>query len=219
MTMRSPARRVRDSRSCTVLITGFGPFPGAPFNPTQTLVRRLGTRRRPALADVRRIIHVFPTSYAAVDRELPELLARHQPDVLLMFGLAARTPFLRVETRARNAISLLAPDVGGRIAGARCIRPDAAAALSGRAPFPLLVSAARAARVPTRLSRNAGSYLCNYAYWRGAEANTRRPVPLVVFVHVPLVGVRRRVPRFTLADLGRAGEAILLAMVAAARRP
>ena len=36
--------------SLTVLLTGFGPFPGAPFNPTQALVGRLGARRRPALA-------------------------------------------------------------------------------------------------------------------------------------------------------------------------
>ena len=36
-----------------------------------------------------------------------------------MFGLAMRTPHLRIETRARNALSLL-PDVDRRIvAGAR----------------------------------------------------------------------------------------------------
>ena len=129
----------------TILITGFGPFPGAPFNPTEALVRRLGARRRPALADVRRIVHVFPTSYAAVDRDLPGLLARHQPDVLLMFGLAARTPFVRIETRACNAVSRLFPDAGGRLIKSGRIRPGAAAALSGRAPFAKLVSVARAA--------------------------------------------------------------------------
>ncbi|MDO9062455.1 MAG: pyroglutamyl-peptidase I, partial [Bradyrhizobium sp.] len=35
-----------------ILITGFGPFPGAPCNPTQPLVARLVQLRRPALADV-----------------------------------------------------------------------------------------------------------------------------------------------------------------------
>src|ERR1700680_3265072 len=101
--------------ACTVLITGFGPFPGAPFNPTGPLAQRLGTRRRPALADVKRIAHVFRTSYAAIDADLPLLVARHRPDVLLMFGLAARTPYLRIETRARNAVSNLAPDVAGHM--------------------------------------------------------------------------------------------------------
>ena len=35
-----------------ILITGFGPFPGAPYNPTQPLVARLMRLRRPAFDDV-----------------------------------------------------------------------------------------------------------------------------------------------------------------------
>jgi pyroglutamyl-peptidase len=207
---------------CTVLITGFGPFPGAPFNPTQALVNRLGVRRRPALADVNLITHVFRTRYAAVDEELPSLIARYRPDVLLMFGLAARTRDLRIETRARNAVSALVPDAGGRNVKNNRIRAGQPATLAGRAPFQKLVSAARATRVPARLSRNAGSYLCNYLYWRGCEATAgHATIPIVAFVHVPLVGRAARRPgrrrARTLADLTRAGEAILLSLVAAAR--
>jgi len=206
--------RNRDTR---VLITGFGPFPGAPFNPTGPLVQRLGARRRPALADVTRAVHVFRTSYAAVDAELPGLIARHRPDVLLLFGLAARTPFLRIETRARNAVSTVVPDAGGRILRTAGIRPGASIALNGRAPFRRLAQAARAARVPVRLSRNAGSYLCNYLYWCALEHQPHNP-PLVVFVHVPLVrrGHGKRLPG--LDDLVRASKAILLALVSASRR-
>ena len=52
----------------TILLTGFGPFPGAPFNPTGPLVRELARRNSPGL---RRAAHVFTTSYQTVDRELP----------------------------------------------------------------------------------------------------------------------------------------------------
>src|SRR3989442_1750748 len=83
--------------TATIIITGFGPFPGAPYNPTDPLVSMLARRRRPAFAGVRRIAHVFRVSYEAVDRELPELLAREQPDVLVMFGLAMRTRHIRIE--------------------------------------------------------------------------------------------------------------------------
>ncbi len=55
-----------------VLLTGFGPFPGAPFNPTGPLVRALARRAQPG---ARRSAHVFRTSYATVDRELPQLIA------------------------------------------------------------------------------------------------------------------------------------------------
>src|SRR5258708_25185139 len=98
------------SNMLRVLITGFGPFPGAPFNPTIPLVDRLLRLRRPALGDVELAGHIFPVTYRAVDRELPQLLAKHRPQALLMFGLAGRTPHLRVETRARNAVTTLWPD-------------------------------------------------------------------------------------------------------------
>jgi hypothetical protein len=78
--------------TATILITGFGPFPGAPFNPTAPLVEQLARRRTPVLPHVRRVAHVFPTSYQAVDRELPALLARERPDALIMFGLAMPAP-------------------------------------------------------------------------------------------------------------------------------
>src|ERR1700755_2354709 len=93
-----------------ILITGFGPFPGAPFNPTIPLVARLLRLRRPALGDVELTGHIFPVTYAAVDRELPQLLAKYHPQALLMFGLADRTSFVRIETRARNAVTMLWPD-------------------------------------------------------------------------------------------------------------
>ena len=63
-----------------ILITGFQPFPGAPYNPTEKLVDRLLRLRRSALDDIERIGHVFPVTYAAVDRELPALIAAHKPD-------------------------------------------------------------------------------------------------------------------------------------------
>ena len=87
-----------------VLLIGFGPFPGPPFNPSSVLVKTLARRRRPALADVICTTHVFATTYAAVDRDLPKLFAQ-KPDVILMFGLAARRCQLCIETRARNAVS------------------------------------------------------------------------------------------------------------------
>ena len=61
-----------------VLITGFGPFPGAPFNPSAALAKALARRRRPALAGIDRVVHVFATTYASVDRDLPKLLAQNQ---------------------------------------------------------------------------------------------------------------------------------------------
>jgi pyroglutamyl-peptidase len=209
----------------TILITGFGPFPGAPYNPTDPLVGALARRRHPAFAGVRRIAHVFRVSYEAVDRELPQLLARERPDVLVMFGLAMRTKHIRIETRARNALTRTIVDASGRRPAASTIVPDAPASLPLRAPAQRLVMAARATGVPAALSRDAGRYLCNYLCWRAAEAaGAAADQPrIAVFIHVPRVSrvplprSRRRGTAITLQDLTRAGEAIVRAALAAAR--
>jgi pyroglutamyl-peptidase len=204
----------------TILITGFGPFPGAPVNPTTPLVRRLTKLRRPGLGDVRLVGHVFATSYAAVDRELPQLIARHRPDALLMFGVATREKRVRIETRARNALALL-PDETGASLRRHAILPGGPA--SKRMPMPAaqLLAAAKSARVPAYLSRDAGRYLCNYICWRGVETVGANGPRLAAFVHVPPLrrtSGRKGTRRLDAADLARAGEAILMAVAAAARR-
>ena len=201
----------------TILVTGFGPFPGAPFNPTTPLVARLARLRRPALADIRVVPHVFPTSYAAVDRDLPQLIAAHKPDALLMFGLATRTRHLRIETRARNALALRA-DVAGSAPRGRAIAPGKPPALAMPAPARRLLAAARAGRVPAALSNDAGQYLCNYLCWQAARQGPR----IAAFVHVPNLR-RKPLPRgkkrrSTLDDLTRAGARLLAEIAAAARR-
>ena len=212
-------------RNLTVLITGFGPFPGAPYNPTGALVHSLARLRRPGLGDVRLAGHVFRTSYAAVDRELPLLIQKWRPDVVLMWGLASKSRFIRVETCARNSRSVTLPDAMGEGAQSRTVAVGGPVRLTGRAPFAPIVAALRRAGLPVRLSDNAGRYLCNYLYWRALEsAGSHRP-RMALFVHVPKLSRARR-PRArvrrgaaTAAELLRAGETVLRTLVAGARRP
>lgn len=208
--------------SLRALLTGFEAFPGAPYNPTPALIESLARLRRPALADVKIATHVFPVTYAAVDRELPSLLAREKPDILLMFGLAGRTPYVRIETRARNAVTTLWPDAGGRRAiKSAVIVPEGPAALNF-GPFTAeLFRRARATKVPVRASRDAGRYLCNYLSWRALEAAARGDAPrLTAFVHVPNVprGAGTQGGCVTAQDLTKIGAELVLSLVALARR-
>src|ERR1700694_970474 len=207
-----------------IVITGFGPFPGAPFNPTQPLVARLLRLRRPALGDVELSGHVFPVTYTAVNRELPQLLAKHRPHALLMFGLASRTPYVRIETRARNAVTTLWPDADHARVRKGSISGGADALMFGPHTAKLL-RAADSTGVDARASRDAGSYLCNYLSWRAIEAVDSNKGPrLAAFVHVPLLrrdGAFQRkdaARRVTLGQLVDAGEAMLLEMVKLTRR-
>lgn len=203
-----------------VVIVGFGRFPGAPVNPSAHLAKMLARRRRPAFARIERSAHVFPTVYAAVDRELPKLFAA-RPDIVLMFGLAARRRELCIETRARNARSLLFPDASRYRPQVGVIARGKPSARRGNAPFMRLLGAVRGCGVAARLSRDAGRYLCNYAYWQALQrAIGGRPT--IAFIHIPPVRLQprkssqRRQP--SLARLAVAAEALLIALLAASRR-
>lgn len=212
--------------TATILLTGFGPFPGAPFNPTGPLVRELARRPLEGARSLRRITHVFPTSYQAVDRELPALIARERPAALIMFGLAARSRHIRIEMRARNALTGRLADASGHLPDAREIAPGERVTLRLVAPAQALVAAVRAAGLSAALSGDAGDYLCNYLCWRaGSVAQSNGHPRLVAFVHVPKVQrasarvlrarqpLRRgQRPPVAFGDLVLAGEAILRAV-------
>jgi pyroglutamyl-peptidase len=211
-------------RHLRILITGFGPFPGAPFNPTEPLVARLLRLRRPALSGVELSGHIFPVTYGDVDRELPDLLATHRPNALLMFGLASRTAHIRIETRARNAVTALWPDAAHARLRKGSISGGADALMFGPHTAKLL-RAALSTGIDARASRNAGSYLCNYLSWRAIEATEKDNGPaLAAFVHLPLlargaVSQCKGTPhRITLEELVDAGEAMLLEMVKLTRQ-
>ncbi len=212
------------SKKLRILITGFGPFPGAPFNPTAPLVARLLRLRRPALYDVELSGHIFPVTYQAVDRELPELVAKHRPQAVLMFGLAGRAAHVRFETRARNAVTTRWPDADRTRARKGSITIGADAVMFGPHTMKLL-RAADSTGIDARTSRDAGSYLCNYLSWRVIEATGGDAGPrLAAFVHIPLLargGAPQRkgtTHRITLDELVDAGEAMLMEMVRLTRR-
>ncbi|MGF6309453.1 pyroglutamyl-peptidase [Bradyrhizobium sp. i1.8.4] len=205
-----------------ILVTGFGSFPGAPFNPTMPLVKRLAGLRRPAFDNVALTSYIFHVTYAAIDRELPELIAQHRPQALLMFGLAGRSSHLRIESRARNAVTTRFPDAGRQHPRKGSIEGGADARTFGPHSEKLL-RAALTTGIDARLSRDAGSYLCNYLSWRAIEAvNSDHGLRLAQFVHVPpLAHDGTAAPgksSITLEALVDAGEAMLLELVKLTRQ-
>ncbi len=203
---RADVRRRGEAAGRTaVLVTGFGPFPGVPVNPSEAIVARLGaatsTRlRRQALA----------TTWAGLPA-LDGLLAGVR--VAVHVGVAPRSHRLRIETTAVDARDLAA-DAAGRLpdegAGSGAVRRSRAVA----AP---LVAAAQRSGVPAAASGDAGRYLCNALYGRSLAAARRAVRPhLAVFVHVPPPAPQRG---RRLADLTAAVEAVIAALVVQTRPP
>ena len=146
-----------------------------------------------------------------------------KPDIVLIFGLAARRRHVCIETRARNAVSVLFPDAGGYRPRVSVIAAGKRAAITrGNAPFcRRLLRRGQAVGVPARLSRDAGRYLCNYAYWQALQRAERNRA-VVAFVHIPRLSAQPRragakKPGLSLREAVRAAEALLIVLAGAHR--
>jgi len=170
-----------------LLVTGFGPFPGAPENPTEQLIRALAHEPPQTFgaADFRAV--VLPTDYRRSWQRLRRLYARLDPDIVVHFGLSDRADRIRVERIARRTIDPSIPDAAdytprsGRAARAG---PDA---LEATLPVDALVAALSVSGIGAASSDDAGAYVCNATLYRSlAAAPASRHVG---FVHVPPAAV------------------------------
>lgn len=152
-----------------VLITGFGPFPGAPSNPSATLARSLARSRR--LPGVRLSALTLPTEWQAAE-EFPALLAQEAPDIVLMIGLAARRRALCVEISGRNGGGGF-PDVARRRPTSRIIAPGGPARIACPARPAALLHALSGAGVPAGCRAMPGAI--SATRWPTAPMAGRRP--------------------------------------------
>lgn len=181
-----------------LLVTGFGPFPSMPRNPSARAARAVAASPRWRVLGIEVRLRILTTAYAAIPAELEPALAEG-PSAVLMIGVAGRSRRVRVERRATARRSTLFPDRAGETAG----RPAA------RSPPRWTAAATEAARLafmrhglPARLSRDAGRYLCNAAYFHALGSHAP-----VLFIHIPKPSdTRRPGPR----RIGRVSDAARL---------
>jgi pyroglutamyl-peptidase len=155
-----------------VLVTGFGPFPGQPVNPTESIVD--------AMAGLDHVVaHVLATSYRLAVEQLDDLVAMVDPAAVVAFGVAADATGIRLEEVARARVGARV-DVEGRTSGG----PAAGEPVRSRLPLGDLADALVAAGLPVQPSDDAGDYVCNHLFHHlvTAPALAERPVG---FVHVP----------------------------------
>lgn len=183
----------------TLLVTGFGAFPGVADNPSAKLVARL--RERPPESGAARLAFaVLPVTWRMLGEDLPDLHARHRPAAVVHFGVAARRRMISIETRARNAGTLAQVDADGARRADGLLDPAGPATRACTLAPHALRDAVAAAGVPVRLSRDAGDYLCNATYWMSLAAGL-----LAVFVHLPPAreSAGRGLPEAMLEQAGR----------------
>jgi pyroglutamyl-peptidase len=189
----------------TVLITGFGPFPGVPVNATMRLLPELARAAPRLFPDVHFAVEVLPTEWAAGPRRLHQVLAEVAPDLALHFGVSSRARGFEIEQRARNACAVTMDACGALPSGA-ALRDGGAEHLPASLPVRHIVARLRRLGIPAFVSRDAGSYLCNAALYHSLvcakdEAAAGRRVG---FVHIPATLARSGGP-----NRGRTGACSL----------
>lgn len=150
-----------------LLVTGFGPFGSVAENPSGWLAEHSGHPYR-----------LIEVSFAATDEFVTEAPSLGYERFLLM-GVSGGAERFHLETVARNEIGPT-PDVRGVVAGPGPADPSIPARLGGTLwQTPGLV----AEHDPWAMSTDAGTYLCNYLFFRVVQAC---PAVKVGFLHVPL---------------------------------
>lgn len=209
------------ARPLTILLTGFGPFPGAPSNPSAQIVSLLGgaPAQRLARLGVRLETRILPVVFADGEARLATLITEIQPDAILHIGLAGRRRKLGVEARGRNRLTRLFHDAARALPAARHVLRDGPEFRAARLPLAEIAHRLRRAGAASEISRDAGAYVCNQTLYLSLGAE----VPLAGFIHVPrprgrlpLARVRR--PRIGLRIMAKGIEEALVALAREARR-
>ncbi|MGI9409057.1 MAG: pyroglutamyl-peptidase I [Hyphomicrobiaceae bacterium] len=151
----------------TILITGFGPFPGVPVNVSGPFAEELAIATQRVLAHTSVVAGVLPTEWSRAPRMLEELYFRHRPTIALHFGVSHQAHAMTVECRARNIAQRA--DASGLMPDLDHLAPARPSELPVTLPAARIVSRMRKRTIPAVLSNDAGAYLCNAILFHSLE--------------------------------------------------
>jgi pyroglutamyl-peptidase len=168
-----------------ILVSGFGPFPGMPFNASAALAASLA--HNPDLASSRVVFHsgLLPTAWSGGPERAARLILELQPDAILHFGVASSASGFQIETRAANE-ARGAADCDGCLPEGYYVRRGGPPVLHTTLPAGLMFRRLKQAGVPVAMSQDAGRYLCNAVLYNSLLLASSLPHrPLAGFIHIP----------------------------------
>ena len=173
-----------------ILLTGFGPFPGVPTNPSGWLAETLAERLPAPELQGRIHARIFPTEWQAAAL-LPNLCETLQPHVMIHFGVSEHAKTFRIEHSAHNRTAPRA-DAGGALPASPVILVEGAGRLDTAFPAAALARHLKTNGVAAVTSHSAGHYLCNFLYYHSLDWALRQPDPSPRAVRARSAYVRQR---------------------------
>ena len=164
----------------TVLVLGYSQFDGYLYN---TCVEVLNALRRDLGTEC--FCLEIPVSLRYVREEVPRVIERLRPRLVVGLGMAPSAKRVLVEAAALNSLTFEIPDVDGYRADHEPVNGEGPLVIEAPAPLRRVVDECVKRRgLPMKLSMSVGTYLCNALaytiYSAGHRAGFR-----AVFLHVP----------------------------------
>lgn len=172
-------------RRDTILLTGFGPFPGVAENASQRLVPKLAHLAARRFSAHRVVARILPTEWERAPARLEDLYERERPKLVLHFGVSQHANAFVIETEAHNTRKAAADAAGALPRDGTVVRggPDT---LVARLPARDIAERLATLKVPAVTSTDAGSYLCNAILYRSLICAEQIAEPDAVgFFHIP----------------------------------
>lgn len=167
-----------------IVLTGFGPFPGVPFNASAALVAHMAEEAR-RIPGIELATAILPVDWSTARVDSRRLIEASQPHAILHFGVSTTATGFEIETRAFNSASTKVDQVGGNSL-AEYLRREGPPELLTNFPVEALAQALNLDGVPATVSDDAGRYLCNAVYYETLHICAMRPnPPIAVFIHLP----------------------------------
>lgn len=167
-----------------VLVTAFEPFGGEARNASLEVLRELPKE----FAGWELVRQLLPVTFEC-EAQLYGAIRAHSPDAVLCMGQAAGSKTLRFEKIAVNIKNSRQADNAGQVFRDTPISPTEGLTLPSSLPLEQMTAAADTPELPAEISYHAGTFVCNYTFYRLMEGfGVFHPAG---FLHLPLADVQQ----------------------------
>lgn len=188
----------------TILLTGFELFGKVKDNPSQRIVESIAKQKHDDI-----VTHIFPVDYVKAGEQLKRLIEKHQPQAIILLGVAQSRDAISLERIAVNVNDASIPDNEGNLKSGQQIVEGAPVGYWSTLPIEAMYKAVKKVEIPVKMTNHAGAYLCNHVFYvarHTLETSGNSHIPCG-FIHVPDMG--EEAPKMALKQQIRAIELCL----------
>jgi pyroglutamyl-peptidase len=193
-----------------VLLTAFEAFLGREQNASQLVLEALQIDPK---HDGLVVPLLLPVSFSRVWSVLTEQVEPRSFDYIILMGEAAEASAMRLERIALNLMDAMVADNDQYIPSEQLIDPAGPLALQTKLSLRQLQNSLAADHsFDVRISNHAGSFVCNYLYYK-LLSHIEDSSTKALFVHLPLCNYHNEGTPFTANGLAQGIEKLITSMV------